>query len=75
MFEKKYPGISRGVYKKQRDKFNNGIYNQDLAEKGLVIEIGGVDNNLEELNRTVDALADVISEYYWGEATEASKNK
>ncbi|HEY4552845.1 MAG TPA: stage II sporulation protein P [Bacillaceae bacterium] len=73
IMNRKYPGISRGVMEKPRENGNNGIYNQDLSENALVIEIGGVDNNLEELNRTVDALADVISEYYWGEAVEASK--
>ncbi|MFS0615926.1 stage II sporulation protein P [Lederbergia ruris] len=70
---KKYPTISRGVSKKPKNNGSNGIYNQDLAEKSIVIEIGGIDNTEEELNRTVDALADVISEYYWGEAAETTK--
>ncbi|MBS4217652.1 stage II sporulation protein P [Bacillus sp. FJAT-49711] len=74
LLEKKYPGLSRGVLDKSKTE-GNGIYNQDLFDHNLVIEIGGVDNNLEELNRTVDALAEVISNYYWGEAMEASKNK
>ncbi|MBS4194084.1 stage II sporulation protein P [Lederbergia citri] len=74
LLEKKYPGISRGVYDKSKAE-GNGIYNQDLFEHNLVVEIGGIDNTLEELNRTVDALAEVISDYYWGEAVEASKNK
>ncbi|MFK4997951.1 stage II sporulation protein P [Bacillus sp. N9] len=65
----------KGVYEKPRDSRNNGIYNQDLYDKSLVIEIGGVDNTLEELNRSVDALAEVISEYYWEQAVEASTMK
>ncbi|CAM4015740.1 stage II sporulation protein P [Lederbergia lenta] len=73
--QEKYPGLSRGVMAKPKIDGNNGVYNQDLAEKGLLIEIGGVDNNLEELNRTVDALAEVISDYYWEDSVEASKNK
>lgn len=75
LLEKSYPGLSRGVLNKPKIEGNNGVYNQDLFDHNLVIEIGGIDNNLEELNRTVDALAEVISEYYWGEAVEASKNK
>nr|WP_280518515.1 stage II sporulation protein P [Lederbergia wuyishanensis] len=74
LIEKKYPGLSRGVLDKSKTE-GNGIYNQDLFEHNLIIEIGGVDNTLEELNRTVDVLAEVISDYYWGEAVEASKNK
>ncbi|MFD1705272.1 stage II sporulation protein P [Siminovitchia sediminis] len=73
--QKKYPGLSRGVFGKPRAGGNDGIYNQDLAENALLIEIGGVDNTLEELNRTADALAEVISEYYWknSDSLEAQK--
>lgn len=62
--EAKYKGISRGVFPKDYSK-GNGIYNQDLSANSLLIEIGGVDNTMEELYRTVDALAEVLSEYYW----------
>ena len=40
-------------------------YNQSLAEDNVLIEVGGVDNTLEESYRTADALAEVISEIYW----------
>ncbi|OAK72392.1 hypothetical protein ABB05_08575 [Lederbergia galactosidilytica] len=73
LLEKKYPTVSRGAFKKQKTMGSNGVYNQDLAEKSIIIEIGGIDNTEEELNRTVDALADVIGEYYWDEAKEVSK--
>lgn len=72
--QKKYPSLSRGVFGKSKAGGNNGIYNQDLAENSILIEIGGVDNTKEELDRTVDALADVISEYYWGETMEVNKD-
>ena len=64
--EKKYPGISRGVFK-QGGAGQNGVYNQDLSEKALLIEAGGVDNTFEELNRSMDAFADAFSTYYWSE--------
>ncbi|GIN70371.1 stage II sporulation protein P [Bacillus sp. J14TS2] len=73
LLEKKYPTVSRGAFKKQKSMGSNGVYNQDLAEKSIVMEIGGIDNTEEELNRTVDALADVISEYYWDDAVETTK--
>ncbi|HET7628400.1 MAG TPA: stage II sporulation protein P [Bacillales bacterium] len=64
LLEKEYPGLSRAVIGKSLDE-GNGIYNQDLSDHAVLIEIGGVDNTMDEVNRTVEALADVISEYYW----------
>lgn len=64
MIEEKYPGLSRGVLPKG-GKHTNGVFNQDLTENALLFEIGGVDNNLEELYRTADALAEIFSEFYW----------
>lgn len=64
LIEKKYPGISRGVIK-QGGAGHNGVYNQDLSSNALLIEIGGVDNTFEEMYLTVDAFADVFSEFYW----------
>ncbi|MGM9925487.1 MAG: stage II sporulation protein P [Bacillus sp. (in: firmicutes)] len=61
--QKKYPGLSRGVFK-QGGKGKNGIYNQDLSDQAMLIEAGGVDNNFEELKASMDAFADVFSEYY-----------
>jgi len=62
--EEKYPGISRGVFIKGKDE-GNGVYNQDLTNKSMLLEFGGVENNMEELNLSVEAFADVFSEYYW----------
>jgi len=64
--EEKYPGISRGVFLKSKSE-GNGIYNQDVSNKAMLLEIGGVDNNLDELERTVDAFSDVFAEYIWNE--------
>jgi stage II sporulation protein P len=62
--EKKYPGLSRGVLSKSKSS-GNGVYNQDLSPRAILVEVGGVDNNLEELQNAMDAFADVFSEYYW----------
>lgn len=63
--DQQYPGLSRGVTTKQGPG-TNGKFNQDLSENAIVIEFGGVDNTLEELYRTVEAVAEVFSDYYWG---------
>jgi stage II sporulation protein P len=64
LLEKKYPGLSRGIFE-QGGKGYNGVYNQDLSNHALLLEFGGVDNNLDELKNTVAAVSDVFSEYYW----------
>jgi stage II sporulation protein P len=64
LIESKYPGMSRGI-RLSKGAGTNGKFNQDLSENALIIEFGGVDNTLEELNRTAEAVADVFSEYYW----------
>lgn len=70
LIEEKYPGLSRGIYPKDGSN-GNGVYNQDVSGNALLIEFGGVDNTMEELYRSADALAEVFSEYYW-DAEEVS---
>ena len=40
----------------------NVIFNQDLNPKAMLIELGGVDNTIEELNNTLEVLAKVLKE-------------
>lgn len=61
---KKYPGVSRGVIQKGFQT-GDGIYNQDLSGEAILVEVGGVDNTTEELNRAIDVLAEAFSEYFW----------
>lgn len=56
---KNYPGLSRGIYEKKGAGVN-GIYNQDFSPNCLLIEVGGYENNLEEVNNTIKVLAEVI---------------
>lgn len=65
LIDKKYPGLSRGVYEVRGSRGTNGNFNQDLSKQSLLLEVGGVENTLEETFRTADAFAEVFSEYYW----------
>ncbi|WP_408006219.1 stage II sporulation protein P [Pseudalkalibacillus sp. A8] len=64
LLKEKYPGLSRGVILKSKTE-GNGIYNQDLSDQAALLEVGGVDNNLEEIQRSTEAFAEVFAEYYW----------
>lgn len=55
---KKYKGITRGIMKR-----SDASFNQDLSPRAILIELGGVDNTLEEINNTLHVLAEVLSEY------------
>lgn len=70
--EEMYPGLSRGIYPLS-GKSVNGVYNQNLSPRAMLIEVGGVDNTFEQLNRTTKALAKAFAEIYWeAEAVDAS---
>lgn len=53
------PGISRGIMQQQGAGVN-GVYNQDLSSNMLLIELGGIDNTEQELQRTMAILAQAI---------------
>nr|WP_175476092.1 stage II sporulation protein P [Evansella caseinilytica] len=63
LIEKDYPGLSRGIFAKDKSS-GNGIYNQDLSENTFLMEIGGVDNNLDELYKTAEIIAEIFTKYY-----------
>lgn len=64
--EKYYPGLSRGLYKKSGQGVN-GIYNQDIGKNVILIELGAVENNIEEVFNTVEALSNILYIYIKGE--------
>ena len=48
-----YPGLSKGIYKKEGPGVN-GVYNQDFSKYTILIEVGGVGNTtLEVLNSSI----------------------
>ena len=68
-FNEKYPGLSRGIYKKQ-GKGVNGVYNQDFSPNTILIEIGGQDNTIDEVFNTCEAISEVLTEYIKGDKNE-----
>lgn len=56
-----YPNLTRGVLTKQGANVN-GIYNQDISNNSLLIEIGGIENEIEEVSNTIDILGKVLKE-------------
>ena len=63
----KYPNLSRGIMKKKGYGVN-GVYNQDLNSNVILIEIGGHENNIDEVNNTLELISIAIKEYLNEEA-------
>lgn len=59
---KNYPTLTRGVMEKEGSGVN-GIYNQDLSENCLLIEVGGNENNISEVLNTIEVLSKIIKEH------------
>lgn len=62
---KKVPGITRGVMKKGGSGVN-GIYNQDTSANSFLIEVGGNNNNKQEVINTMDVIFEAVEEYVRG---------
>lgn len=56
-FNKYYKGLSRGIMVRK-----DVIFNQDMSPYAILIELGGVDNTLEEINNTLEVLAYILNE-------------
>ena len=54
-----YPGLSRGIYEKDGNGVN-GIYNQDLNGNIILLEVGGVDNTLNEVSNSTKIMAQML---------------
>ena len=51
-----YPGLSKGIYKKEGPGVN-GVYNQDFSNRVILIEIGGYENTTSEVLNTIIAFS------------------
>lgn len=66
LLELEIPNITRGIITKKGSGVN-GVYNQDLSTKSVLIELGGQYNEIEDINNTIQVLAKVILKYTEGE--------
>jgi len=57
-----YKGLSRGIYEK-KGKGVNGVYNQDFNKNTILIEVGGVNNKIEEVANSLKVIAECLYEY------------
>lgn len=60
--EEKWPGLSRGIYKKEGPGVD-GVYNQDVSPYAMLVEMGGVDNTIEEVLHSTEILASILYDY------------
>ena len=58
-----YKGLSRGIYEK-KGKGVNGVYNQDFSSNCILIEVGGEENTYEEVENSIDVIAEMIKENF-----------
>lgn len=65
---KYYPGLSKGILKKEGEGVD-GVYNQDISPNSVLIEVGGVYNNIDEVLNTTEALANIF-DYLIGDSNE-----
>lgn len=61
MIKEKYPTLTRGVITKS-GKNVDGIYNQDISPKMILLELGGHENTIEEVMNTANIVSDIIKE-------------
>ncbi len=59
------PGITKGIMQKG-GKGVNGVYNQDVSSNVFLIEIGGNNNNKQEVINSIDVLVEAIKQYIRG---------
>lgn len=66
LINQNYNGLSRGILKKTGPNVN-GVYNQDISNNSILIEVGGVDNTIEEVYNTMEALSTILYKYIKGD--------
>ena len=51
-----YPGLSKGIYKKEGPGVN-GVYNEDFSNRLILLEVGGYENTTNEVLNTMIAFS------------------
>ncbi len=61
LIQKKYPTLSRGILTKKGVGVD-GIYNQDLSSKMILLELGGQHSTIDEVLNTIEVMSHIIKE-------------
>lgn len=61
LLNQKVKGLSKGIYKKE-GPLVNGVYNQDFSNRVILIELGGNENTIDEVYRSLIILGEVLDE-------------
>lgn len=59
LFLNNYPFLTRGVLTKT-GPLVNGVYNQDLSSRVILLEVGGHESTLEEVSNTIDLISEIL---------------
>ncbi|MEG1457466.1 MAG: stage II sporulation protein P, partial [Bacilli bacterium] len=62
LLNKEVNDLARGITYKG-GKYAQGVYNQDFNRNVLLLEIGGSENEIEEVNNSIIVLSKVLSTY------------
>ncbi|GED32076.1 stage II sporulation protein P [Brevibacillus centrosporus] len=62
IMESKYPDLSRGIIDKGEDG-GDGEYNQSVSPNSMLLEIGGIENSMDEGYNSIEAFSEVFEEY------------
>ena len=62
ILEEKYQELSRGVSLRGGVGYQ-GVYNQDFSSRALLIQVGGIHNTIDEVNRSLNIIAEVLATY------------
>ena len=54
-----YPNLSRGIYEKKGSGVN-GVYNQDFHKNTILVEVGGIENNYEEVLNSTEIITKAL---------------
>ena len=61
LLNQKVKGLSKGIYKKE-GPLVNGVYNQVFSNRVILIELGGNENTIDEVYRSLIVLGEVLDE-------------
>lgn len=64
LVNQKYKNLSRGVIVKTEEK-GNGVYNQDLSNKIILLELGCNNSSFDEVENTIKLIVPIIGEYLY----------